>query len=197
LAGPVTVGLFSAEKKMERWLLKNVFENKLRDSKKLSKKKREEIFEKFKEMKIEGKIDFTVAHSSPKFIDNKGISKAIQTGIDRSLEKLQLSYDRKDIVILLDGLLKAPKEFKSAGGRTKTIIKGDEKDVFIACASIVAKVSRDRLMCRLAKKYPKYGFEIHKGYGTARHVELIKKHGLSNLHRASFCSLIINRRSLG
>ena len=85
-------------------------------------------------------------------------------------------------IVRLDGLLKAPSEFKNQ----KTIIKGDEKDVWIACASIVAKVSRDRLMTRLARKYPYYNFEIHKGYGTTLHRKLIQKLGLSNLHRTSF-----------
>src|SRR3989344_7291099 len=195
LAGPVSVGVFSAENKMRSWLLKNIFNNRLRDSKKLNPKKREEIYKKFVKLKKSGKINFQISHISSKIIDKVGISKSIKIGISKSLTKLHSFYDRKNSVkieIKLDGLLKAPKEYNQ-----KTIIKGDEKDVFIACASIVAKVSRDRLMCRLAKKYPKYGFEIHKGYGTARHVELIKKHGLSNLHRASFCSLIINRRSLG
>jgi ribonuclease HII len=74
----------------------------------------------------------------------------------------------------------------------KTIIKGDEKDVFIACASIVAKVSRDRLMCRLALKYPNYALEIHKGYGTKLHYSLLQKHGLSKIHRKSFCLKIGN-----
>jgi ribonuclease HII len=104
-----------------------------------------------------------------------------------SAEKYPCIFDlaakANSLEIRLDGLLKAPPKFKNQ----KTIIKGDEKDVFIACASIVAKVSRDRLMCQLAKKYPKYSLEIHKGYGTLLHRNLIKKHGLSPLHRKSFC----------
>src|SRR3989344_4808776 len=151
LAGPVSVGVFGAEKKMEKWLLKNIFENKLRDSKKLSPNK---------------------------IIDENGISKAVRLGISKSLSPKVLKCK-----IRLDGLLKAPPKFKNQ----KTIIKGDEKNVFIACASIVAKVSRDRLMCQLAKKYPKYGFEIHKGYGTVLHRTLIKKYGLSVIHRKTFC----------
>ncbi|MBP9709227.1 MAG: ribonuclease HII [Oligoflexales bacterium] len=186
LAGPVTVGIFMAKQKMGAWLLQNIFSNKLRDSKKLSTKKREEIYHKFLELKKENKIDFSVSHISNKVIDKVGISKAVKIGIKKSLQKLQYSSDRKNIVIRLDGLLKAPEEFKNQ----KTIIKGDEKDVFIACASIVAKVSRDKPMCRLAKKYPKYGFEIHKGYGTLAHRHLIQKHGLSSLHRHSFCRSI-------
>jgi len=185
LAGPVSVGVFSAENKMRSWLLKNIFNNRLRDSKKLNPKKREEMYKKFVKLKKSGKINFQISHISSKIIDKVGISKSIKIGISKSLTKLHSFYDRKNSVkieIKLDGLLKAPKEYNQ-----KTIIKGDEKDVFIACASIVAKVSRDRLMCRLAKKYPKYKFEIHKGYGTLLHRTLLQKYGLSPLHRKSFC----------
>jgi ribonuclease HII len=192
LAGPVTVGIFMAKQKMGPWLLQNIFSNKLRDSKKLSPQKREEIYKKFLELKKENKISFSVSHISNKIIDKVGISEAIQNGINKSLKKINLTPnpsprirrgEKGKIYIRLDGLLKAPKEFKNQ----KTIIKGDEKDVFIACASIVAKVSRDRLMCRLAKKHPNYGFEIHKGYGTTLHRKAIQKNGLSSLHRHSFC----------
>ncbi len=192
LAGPVTVGIFGAEEKIGKWLLKNIFNSKLRDSKKLSEKKREEIYKKFLELKKDHKINFSVSHVSNKIIDKIGISKAIQNGINKSLKKINLTPnpsprirrgEKEKIYIRLDGLLKAPKEFKNQ----KTIIKGDEKDVFIACASIVAKVSRDKLMCHLAKKYPNYGFEIHKGYGTAAHRTQIQALGLSAIHRTSFC----------
>ncbi len=186
LAGPVSVGAFGAEKKMGEWILKNIFQNKLRDSKKLSHKKREEIYKKFCLLKKEGKVLCSVSHVSNKIIDKRGISKTVQIGIRKSLRRLHHASNYNDghcNYLRLDGLLKAPKEFENQ----KTIIKGDEKDVFIACASIVAKVCRDRLMCRLAKKFPRYRFEIHKGYGTALHRKLIKKYGISLLHRKSFC----------
>jgi ribonuclease HII len=193
LAGPVSVGVFGAERRMEKWLLKNIFDNKLRDSKKLSPKKREEIYKKFCLLKKEGKIDFRVSHISNKIIDRKGISKSVQIGIKKSLGTFfkdytdfhgrENLYNSKNFKIRLDGLLKAPAKFKNQ----KTIIKGDEKDVFIACASIVAKVRRDRLMGRLGLKYPSYAFQIHKGYGTKLHHKLLQKHGLSPIHRRSFC----------
>lgn len=186
LAGPVTVGAFRADPKMKSRLLKNVFDNKLRDSKKLSEKRREEIYKKFQNLKKEGKVFFAVTHISNKIIDRIGISKSVSRGISRSLKKLDHTKNIQwpSLYLRLDGLLKAPIEFKNQ----KTIIKGDEKDVFIACASIVAKVSRDRLMCRLAKKYPLYHFGIHKGYGTLAHRRLITQKGLSQLHRITFCS---------
>lgn len=182
LAGPVTVGLFAGERKMEKWLLENVFHGKLRDSKKLKEKERETIAKKLSKLKKEGKVFFAVTHVSNKVIDKKGISFTINYAIKKNFGYIKHSvFNRVDV--RLDGGLKAPSEFKNQ----KTIIKGDEKDVWIACASIVAKVSRDALMCRLAKKYPVYGFEVHKGYGTKKHSELIKKHGISPAHRKSFC----------
>lgn len=190
LAGPVTVGVFGAEWKMEKWFLRNIFTNKLRDSKKLNPKKREEIYKELLELKKKKIVSFEVAHVSNKIIDKIGISKAIQIGINKSLQKLHhktSKYKGHPCAIRLDGLLKAPKEYKNQ----KTIIKGDEKDVFIACASIVAKVSRDHLMTKFASKYPKYAFEIHKGYGTLKHRRIIKKLGLSPLHRKSFCKKLL------
>ena len=188
LAGPVSVGVFMAPKNLNRKLIK-ILGGKIKDSKKLSLKRREEIYKEFLKLRKEtrlnksSQVSFSVTHISNKIIDKIGISKAVQKGINKSLYNLHSSYDRKSSVIRLDGLLKAPKKFKNQ----KTIIKGDEKNVFIACASIIAKVERDRLMTKLAKKYPKYKFEIHKGYGTLLHCNLVKKYGLSPIHRKTFC----------
>jgi ribonuclease HII len=192
LAGPVTVGLFCAELKLKNKLMR-ILGGKIRDSKQLSPKKREQVFKILDELKMNGQVDWHVAHSTPKMIDQKGISHCIKLGIKKCLTKIThprpLSYYKRGEIptVRLDGGLKAPIEFKQ-----KTIIKGDAKDVFIACASIVAKVSRDRLMCRLAKKFPAYKFEVHKGYGTAMHRSLISQHGLSELHRKSFCKSLIS-----
>jgi ribonuclease HII len=125
-------------------------------------------------------VDFCVTFQSEKVIDNKGLSFAIKKALRTSL--LALKKAPESAKVLLDGGLKAPPEFKDQ----KTIIKGDEKEMVIALASITAKVLRDRKMIRLGKKYPAYGFEIHKGYGTKGHYEAIKKYGLLNEHRISF-----------
>ncbi len=85
----------------------------------------------------------------------------------------------------MDGGLRAPDGFKQ-----KTIIKGDEKEKIIAWASILAKVSRDSLMVKIAKQYPEYSLEIHKGYGTVKHRKAIQKYGVSRVHRLSFCKSI-------
>ena len=187
MAGPITLAAFIAPLKLRAKLIK-ILGGKIKDSKQFSDKRRREIYKNFLRLKKAGKIFFQACHISNKIIDEKGINYATNQAIKNVLVNTKRSasnidFFNKNCTVRLDGLLKAPKEFKNQ----KTIIRGDESDIFIACASIVAKVCRDRLMRRLAKKYPNYGFEIHKGYGTALHYKLIKKYGLSSLHRKSFC----------
>ncbi len=177
LAGPVSVGMFKAPKNLKSKLIK-ILGGQIKDSKQLTPAERHTIYRTLSDLKKEKRVDFTVSHISNKVIDKIGISKTVQKGIDNNLKKID-----KNIEIRLDGLLRAPKEFKNQ----KTIIKGDEKDVFIACASIVAKVERDKLMIKFSKKYPQYLFDIHKGYGTQKHRNLVKKLGVSPIHRKTFC----------
>ena len=179
LAGPVAVCAFvwlsggRAPKELEG----------IKDSKKLSEKKREEWFAKIAQFKKEGKCDFKVSFKSAKYIDTNGISKAIRECLELCLKKLEL--DAKSVHVLLDGGLKAPQEFLNQ----ETIIKGDTKEFMISAASIMAKVTRDRLMVRLSKKYPYYGFDIHKGYGTLSHRTSIQKNGISKEHRRTFIKI--------
>jgi ribonuclease HII len=190
LAGPVSIGMFATDNKRALWILKNLFNDRLRDSKKLSEKKREEIYKKLLILKKQNLVYFSVSHASNKIIDKYGISNAINLGINKCLKNLHSFYGRKMSVISikLDGLLKAPREYT----KQETIIKGDEKNIFISCASIVAKVERDRLMTRLSKMYPEYALHKHKGYGTSIHTKTIKKFGLSSIHRSSFCKYYTN-----
>jgi ribonuclease HII len=188
LAGPITLAAFAAEGKLKNKLVK-ILGGKIKDSKQFSPARREEIYKELKKLKKLNKISFFVSHISNQIIDKRGLTYATNLGIRRCLKKLQHKNSTNKGApcrVRLDGLLKAPKEYKNQ----KTIIGGDSKDIFIACASIVAKVRRDRLMRRLSKKFPQYSFQIHKGYGTALHYKLLKKHGLSDLHRKSFCSNI-------
>ncbi len=184
LAGPVTIGVVVCEEKIYKNLKKN---NKLpplgKDSKKLNEKDREKYSKVLEELKKQGKISFRVNHVSNTVIDSKGISFAIKKGIKDALKKLKLKIKTSEV--RLDGELKAPDGFTQ-----KTIIKGDEKEKIIAWASIIAKVSRDELMVKMALKYPDYGLDIHKGYGTAKHIEAIQKYGISKVHRLSFCKSI-------
>lgn len=177
LAGPVAVCACAAPQNFQF----SIFSN-LKDSKKLSEKRREKIFEQMKELKKEGKINFSVALVSNKVIDERGIVFAIRKGIEGVLKKLDI--DPANSIIKLDGSLRAPKEFINQ----ETIIRGDEKIPVISLASIAAKVTRDRHMVEINREYPVYSFEVHKGYGTAKHQASIKKHGPCSTHRLSFLS---------
>jgi ribonuclease HII len=158
---------------------------KIRDSKKLSPQKREEWFLKISELKSKGELDFAFAAVSAEEIDGTGISHAIEKAIHLCLDALNL--DPSSTQIFLDGSLKAPKKFTSQ----ETIIKGDEKIPVISAASIVAKVVRDKYMTEQAAVYPLYGFDEHKGYGTAKHLKAIHKLGITPLHRKSFLTNIL------
>lgn len=189
LAGPVAVGaiLFYVPRSKQnehaelfaRRALKKLFPG-ARDSKKLSAKKREEIFAKIKEAERWNSLQYTVVNQSAKIIDKKGISWAIKNCIKKCLKELKVNPKRA--MILLDGGIKAPEEFIYQ----KTIIGGDDKEIVISLASICVKVTRDAHMKKLAKKYPLYGLEKHKGYGTLRHRVAIQKHGPSKVHRKTF-----------
>lgn len=202
IAGPITLSAFVAAKNFEHTLVKTIG-GKIRDSKQFSEKKREEIYRNFLKFRKVNQVYFCVSHISSKIIDEKGISYAIKLGVRRCLKNAllnylknirdfadlryhKISYDHSDFKIKLDGSLRAPEIYKDQ----ETIIGGDKKNIFIACASIVAKVRRDRLLKRLAKKHPEYKFDVHKGYGTSLHRKLIKIHGLSQIHRKSFCKNI-------
>ncbi len=176
LAGPVAVGIASVPMGFDWKLIPGVG-----DSKKVSPKQREMIYRRAQELKRNGILDYHATLVSNVTIDRKGISYAVALGIERCLKKLNL--DPKTVEARLDGLLKAPQEYK----KQQTIIKGDAKEKIIGLASIMAKVTRDRYMVHEAKKYPQYQFEIHKGYGTKRHCDALQRYGLSLVHRKSFC----------
>lgn len=174
LAGPVSVGAVMVQNDFDFSIFKN-----LKDSKKLSEAKREEFFEI-----IMKNIKYKVVMVSNKIIDKKGISYAIRFAIKSLLKKLNPNI--KTTKVFLDGSLKAPEEFSQ-----ETIIKGDEKIPVISLASIMAKVTRDRYMKKISKKYPLFDFHVHKGYGTKKHILAIKKYGPSEIHRETFISRII------
>ena len=190
IAGPVAVGAFMLPiKNYESFCLSATSPtcggklSKLRDSKKLSKKQREEWFGFLKKQKEEGSCDFVVSFVSSEMIDKFGIAKCIQKALDESLYKITLSKEHTStFCIFLDGGLHAKKEFVNQ----ETIIKGDELHPIISLASIVAKVSRDKVMENFSKKYKEYGFEKHSGYGTRAHYEAIKTHGQTPIHRKTF-----------
>lgn len=178
LAGPVAVGVAAVA---EGFDVAKEFVG-VADSKKLSEKMRENIFEMLKAREASGDARFAVEFESAETIDNEGIATAVRRALSRGVNAL--ATDSALVHVLLDGSLKAPPEYSQ-----ETIINGDELIPLISLASIAAKVSRDRLMLDLAKKYPEYGFEKHKGYGTKAHYEALKKYGLCDIHRRSFIHL--------
>lgn len=149
----------------------------LKNSKALTAEKREEIYEKLKE-----KAWFGVGVADHAEIDRAGLLRATHWAFDRALEAMlrKKGVPRPELLIV-DGRDKWRFPIPH-----KTVIKGDEKIKIVACASIVAKVERDRIMRKMAKKYPQYGFDSHMGYGTARHHKAIKEHGICEIHRRSF-----------
>ena len=179
LAGPVSVGLVMVPVDFDWGMIPGV-----RDSKKLSEKKREAVFARVQEMQKEGMVQYVVKSVSAKSIDSKGIAPAVRRAIKAGLE--ELSCGPEATMVKLDGSLRAPSSFT----HQQTIIKGDDKELVIGLASIMAKVTRDRYMVMQDKKYPVYGFAGHKGYGTKAHREAIAQHGFSPIHRQSYCKSI-------
>ena len=146
----------------------------LNDSKKLSEKKRESLFDVVKETAIA----WSVAFASVEEIEEHNILNATFIAMNRAIECLQIKAD----YALVDGN-RVPKEIKIP---CEMVVKGDSLSMSIAAASILAKVTRDRLMLELDEKYPMYEFKKHKGYGTALHMDLIRKYAPSECHRPSF-----------
>jgi len=144
------------------------------DSKKLNEQQREIIFEELIKNKD---IIYSIASISSAEIDEIGLGNANQLVLKRAVEGLV----KKSDYALVDGFL-----IKDLNIKQERVIKGDQKVLSIAAASIIAKVTRDRYMIELSKKYPEYGFENHKGYGTVKHVEALKKLGVCPEHRKLF-----------
>ncbi len=165
LAGPVVAAAVI--------LPKHINLEGINDSKKLSPKKRADLFEIIKEKSL----SFGIGIIEPEEIDRINILKATLKAMETAVSNLDISPD----VLLIDGIntinLRLPQQ---------AIKKGDSKCLSIACASIVAKVTRDRIMEEYDKIYTKYNFRRHKGYPTKEHLELIKMHGICEIHRKTF-----------
>ena len=145
----------------------------LNDSKKLSEKKREELFD----LICEKALDYAIAWASVAEIEERNILGATMLAMNRAIGGLRTKPD----LALIDGNRNRDIETPS-----RCIVKGDARCADIAAASILAKVSRDRVMLELAKEYPQYHFEQHKGYGTALHYEALREFGPSPVHRPGF-----------
>ena len=150
----------------------------INDSKKLSEKKREELYDVI----IENSIAYAVYSVDEKTIDEVNILNATHMAMNGAVNSLSVPPD----FVLIDG-----NSIKNMTLPHETIVKGDAKSISIAAASILAKVSRDRYIIQMAEKYPEYGFEKHKGYGTKAHTEAILKYGPCEIHRKTFLKKLL------
>ena len=166
LAGPVVIAgvIMPADSMIEG----------VNDSKKVSEKKRELLYDKI----IEEAISYSVAIIGQDIIDEINILNATKQGVTSVVKGLDIKPD----LIVIDAL----QNIDTNGVPYESIIKGDAKSYSISAASIIAKVTRDRIMREWNEIYPQYGFTQHKGYGTAKHIEAIKQYGLCPIHRRSF-----------
>lgn len=150
----------------------------LNDSKKLSEKKRDIVFDDI----IRDAVAYSIGVATEKEIDEINILNATFLAMKRAVEGLSIKPD----LAYIDG-----NQYPRTGVKEITIVKGDSKCMSVAAASIIAKVSRDRYMLKVAEEYPEYQFPKHKGYGTKLHYEMIEKYGVSPVHRRSFLKKIL------
>lgn len=175
LAGPVVAAVAR---------LKNYSDElqEINDSKKLTEKKRERLFEIIKNY-----FEIGIGVATVEEIDEKNILNATFLAMRRAIEDLKID-DKENTLFLVDG----NSLIREFDGKQETVVKGDSKSLSIAAASIIAKVTRDRMMVAESKKYPEYKFEKHKGYGTKAHREAILTHGVLDIHRKTFLTKILN-----
>lgn len=173
LAGPVVVaGVIMPKDSMIEGI---------NDSKKISEKKREKLYD----LIIEEAISYSVAIIGQDVIDDINILNATKEGVTKVVDGLDVKPD----LIIIDAL----NHINTRGIPYEPIIKGDAKCYNIAAASILAKVTRDRIMREWDEVYPQYGFVQHKGYGTAKHIQAIKEYGLTPIHRRSFTKKLVEK----
>ena len=172
LAGPVVVaGVIMPKDSMIEWV---------NDSKKVTERRREILYEKIKEEAI----SYSIAVIEHNIIDDINILNATKQGVTEVVDGLDVKPD----LIIVDALT----HINTRGIPYEPIIKGDAKCYNIAAASILAKVTRDRIMRQWDEIYPQYGFAAHKGYGTAKHIAAIKEYGLCPIHRITFTKHFTN-----
>lgn len=182
LSGPVVAAAVLI-KSIRKIRAKFVDIRDVKDSKKLSPKKREELY---KILINHPQIKWGIGKASEKVIDKINILEATKLAMKRAVKNLEKKIKKKKRLnliefLILDGRMKLDLDILQ-----KSIIKADNKVFSCAAASIIAKVSRDRMMRRYGKKYPQYGFSKHKGYATKLHLKRLKKYGPCSIHRKSF-----------
>jgi len=178
LAGPVLAAAVKSDSPLLKNFRKSDFVH-IKDSKKLTPKKREEFY---KILTKHPNIEWGTGRVSEKVIDKINILEATKLAMIRAIEKLKIKNKKLKIdYLILDGNFKIDLPIPQ-----KSIVKADEKVFSCMAAGIIAKVTRDRIMEKLHKKYPKFGFNQHKGYPTKYHIKMLKKHGPLKIHRKTF-----------
>lgn len=181
LAGPVVAGCVVLDREKEILFLN--------DSKKLSKKKREELYDEI----VNKSLAYGIGIVDEKIIDKINILEAthiaMKDAFDNANKMFKDRFDKEIDLLFVDAL-----KIKNIDVKQVSIIHGDALSISIAAASILAKVTRDRMMIEYDKKYPEYGFAKHKGYGTKTHMETLKRIGSCDIHRQSFLSFLNNAK---
>lgn len=186
LAGPVVAGAVIVQPHIIEEV-RNAPEFKLvRDSKMLSALQREKAYEF-----VTQNFQWGIGFSDEKTIDRVNILQASFLAMKKAVSNLKSKTKQSPQIILIDGRSPIP----NISIRQESIVSGDKHIFSISAASIVAKVTRDRIMLEYSEKYPQYDFARHKGYGTKLHFEMIEKHGMCDIHRKSFCKKKSQKRS--
>ncbi len=179
LAGPVVAAAvcfdpsFFVSKETKSW------RDKIKDSKLLSGAVRKNLSEKIPAHAL----CFAIGQVSEKIIDEINIHQATLLAMKQATEKVLSNLNSSEVHVIVDGKFLIPKILVSQ----EAMVKADQKIFEVSAASIIAKVYRDELMVKLAKKFPEYGLDVHKGYATAKHRGAIVKYGVSKIHRKTFC----------
>ncbi len=176
-AGPVVAAIVI--------LPEDIFIAGLDDSKKLSEKKREALYKEI----TDKSLGYSVGLCTSSVIDRKNILKATYMAMKKAVSSVKMSPD----IIFIDG-----RPVPDMGSSQVSIVRGDSKSASIAAASIIAKVTRDRMMKEFALVYPEYGFEKHKGYGTKLHMKTLAEYGICPIHRKTFKPVkeVLNRKEI-
>lgn len=182
LAGPVTVCAVYIEK--ETIVRRDMFQNIIRDSKKINKTLRNNIYQTIRKFRYNKcVIRYAISSRSATYVDRYGIAESARKCVRSCLHSLERQGIAVDMVpIRLDAGLYAPEKYPNQ----ESFIKGDERFVEIALASIIAKEWRDAYMRRMAKEFPEYGWSQNVGYGTQKHREAIRRHGTTRMHRRTY-----------
>ena len=180
LCGPVVASCVVLDRKK--------YPKGLNDSKKLNEKNREELFEKLLKYEVRGLFKYGIGIVSSEIIDRMNIRNATKLAMKMSYEDLCKKYNINPDMVLVDGNF-----IPEISTKSEYIIKGDEKSLSISAASIIAKVTRDKIMCDLSKEFPEFEWDKNKGYGTKDHIKKIKKSDITIHHRKSFLSEVFAR----